>query len=119
MPIKTAKSPQSDFEVAVIDMLQSHGYQCEAQLGVVGYYLDIAVIDPNNPGQYLLAIECDGASYHSAKSARDRDHLSQSVLENLGWKIIRIWSSDWFKNPQAQIQPVLNALEKASGKALA
>ncbi|MDA0911502.1 MAG: AAA domain-containing protein, partial [Proteobacteria bacterium] len=119
MPIKTGKSPQSDFEIAVIDMLQSHGYQCEAQLGVAGYYLDIAVIDPNNPGQYLLAIECDGASYHSAKSARDRDHLRQSILENLGWKIIRIWSSDWFKNPHAQIQPILNALEKASNREFA
>ena len=49
---------------------------------------------------------------HSAKSARDRDHLRQEILESLGWKIRRIWSTDWFKHPQAQIQPILNELEK-------
>jgi hypothetical protein len=56
-------------------------------------------------------VECDGATYHSAKSARDRDRLRQDILEGLGWKIRRIWSTDWFKNPQAQLQPILKDLE--------
>lgn len=108
----TGKAPDSDFEVAVINALEDHGYTCEPQLGVAGYYLDIAIKDPGKPGHYLLAVECDGATYHSAKSARDRDRLRQEVLENLGWRIRRIWSTDWFKNPQAQIQPILQELEK-------
>lgn len=109
--IHTGKSPDSDFEVAVLKALEGHGYECEPQLGVAGFFLDIAVKDPGKPGRFLLGIECDGATYHSAKSARDRDRLRQDILEGLGWKIRRIWSTDWFKNPQAQIQPILLDLE--------
>ena len=106
------KSPDSDFELAIIKLLDKHGYECEPQLGVAGFFLDIAVRDPGKPGRFLMGIECDGATYHSAKSARDRDHLRQEILESLGWRIRRIWSTDWFKNPAAQIQPILNELEK-------
>jgi very-short-patch-repair endonuclease len=108
----TGKTPDSDFEIAVMKMLELHGYECEPQLGVAGFFLDIAVRDPCMPGKFLMGIECDGATYHSAKSARDRDHLRQEILESLGWKVRRIWSTDWFKNPKAQIQPILNELEK-------
>ena len=61
-----------------------------------------------------MGIECDGATYHSSKSARDRDRLRQTILERLGWRIRRIWSTDWFKNPHAELQPIireLNALQ--------
>ncbi len=109
-PKHTGKEPDSDFEVAVIHALAQHGYQCEAQVGVGGYFIDIAVTDPRLPGKFLLAIECDGATYHSAKSARDRDRLRQQVLERLGWRVHRIWSTDWFKNPAAEIARVLNIL---------
>jgi superfamily I DNA and/or RNA helicase/very-short-patch-repair endonuclease len=108
----TGKVPDSDFEVSVISILEKHGYECEPQLGVAGYFLDIAVRDPGKSGRFLMGIECDGATYHSAKSARDRDHLRQEILESLGWKIRRIWSTDWFKHPATQIQPILNELEK-------
>lgn len=107
----TGKAPDSDFEVSVIRALNDYGYECEPQLGTAGYFLDIAVRDPGNPGRFLLGIECDGASYHSAKSARDRDRLRQEILEGLGWKIKRIWSTDWFSNPQAQLAPILTELE--------
>jgi len=107
----TGKAADSDFEIAVMNALAEYGYECEPQLGVTGYFLDLAVKDPGMPGRFLMGIECDGASYHSAKSTRDRDRLRQDILENLGWKIRRIWSTDWFKNPQAQIQPILQELE--------
>jgi superfamily I DNA and/or RNA helicase len=110
--VKTGKEADSDFEMAVMKMLSDNGYTCEPQLGVAGFFLDIAVRDPGNHGRFLMGIECDGATYHSAKSARDRDHLRQEILESLGWKIRRIWSTDWFKNPSAQIQPILNELNK-------
>jgi len=108
----TGKAPDSDFEIAVMDALKEHGYDCEPQLGVAGYYLDLAVKDPGNSGRYLMGIECDGATYHSAKSTRDRDRLRQEILENLGWEINRIWSTDWFKNPKAPLQPILKRLNK-------
>ncbi|MGH1449666.1 MAG: DUF4011 domain-containing anti-phage protein Hhe [Pseudomonadaceae bacterium] len=107
---ETGKAPDSDFEVAVIDALERHGYQCEPQVGVAGFFIDLAVRDPGQPGRYLMGIECDGATYHSAKSARDRDRLRQSVLEQLGWQIRRIWSVDWFRNAKLQLEPVLQEL---------
>lgn len=106
----TGKAPDSDFEIAVIKALEKHGYECEPQLGVAGYFLDLAVKNPANPGEYLLAVECDGATYHSAKSSRDRDRLRQQILESLGWNIHRIWSTDWFKNSQEQMQILLEKL---------
>lgn len=110
--VRTYKEADSDFEIAVMNALGNYGYECEPQLGVAGFFLDIAVRDPGKSGRFLLGIECDGATYHSAKSARDRDRLRQEVLESLGWKIYRIWSTDWFKNPQVQLRPILNELEK-------
>jgi len=55
----------------------------------------LAVRDPEVPGRYLIGIECDGAAYHSASTARDRDRLRQTVLESLGWQLERVWSTDW------------------------
>jgi very-short-patch-repair endonuclease len=108
----TGKTPDSDFEVAVIDALKDYGFDADPQVGVGGYYIDLAVKDPGQPGRYLMGIECDGATYHSAKSARDRDNLRQSVLESLGWRIRRIWSTDWFKNPEAQLRPIVEELSR-------
>ncbi|WP_369434612.1 AAA domain-containing protein [Psychromonas sp. MME1] len=108
----TGKQPDSDFEIAVMDALKLQGFNCVPQVGVAGYYIDLAVQDPGQPGRYLMGIECDGATYHSAKSARDRDRLRQSVLEGLGWNIKRIWSTDWFKNPQAQLKPIIELLHQ-------
>ena len=112
-PKLTGKAPDSAFEVAVMRRLAEAGYAAEPQLGVAGFFLDLAVKDPDDPGRYLLAIECDGATYHSAKSARDRDRLRQEILESLGWQVYRIWSTDWFRNPDAQMAGVLRALERA------
>ncbi|MCY1344369.1 putative DNA helicase [compost metagenome] len=107
---ESERTPDSDFEVAVIEALERHGYQCEPQVGVAGFFIDLAVRDPGQPGRYLMGIECDGAAYHSAKSARDRDRLRQSVLEQLGWRIRRIWSVDWFRNARLQLEPLLQEL---------
>jgi very-short-patch-repair endonuclease len=108
----TGKQPDSDFEISVMDALKLEGFTCVPQVGVAGYFIDLAVQDPGQPGRYLMGVECDGATYHSAKTARDRDRLRQSVLEGLGWNIKRIWSTDWFKNPQAQLKPIIEALHQ-------
>ena len=110
--IETGRLPDSDFEISVAQILKHHGFDCEPQVGAAGFFIDLAVRDPGNPTKFLMGIECDGATYHSAKSARDRDRLRQQVLENLGWNIKRIWSTDWFKNPDKTIQDIVKELEK-------
>ena len=95
--------------------MRDRGFDSQPQLGIAGYYLDLAVKNPQNPGEYLMGIECDGATYHSAKSARDRDRLRQQVLEGLGWQIERIWSTDWFKHPEREIDRIVGELEKKMG----
>jgi very-short-patch-repair endonuclease len=110
--------PQFDspFEQAVYDALTATGVQLDTQVGCSGYRIDLAARDPEQPNRYALGIECDGASYHSSKTARDRDRLRQAHLESLGWTIHRIWSSDWFANPQREIAKTLDALANAREK---
>lgn len=110
--ISTGKAPDSDFEISVIDALKTAGFDCDPQVGVAGFFIDIAVRDPGKPGRYLMGIECDGATYHSARSARDRDRLRQEVLEGLGWTISRIWSTDWFSNPDEVLGPIIRELNQ-------
>lgn len=98
----------SPFEESVCNALREKGYSVKSQVGCSGYKIDLAIRDKDNPGHFLLGIECDGAAYHSCATARDRDRLRQEVLESLGWKIYRIWSTDWFKNPQKQLDKLIN-----------
>jgi very-short-patch-repair endonuclease len=107
-----AEQFDSPFEQAVCRALQAQGLLVNTQVGCSSYRIDLAIRDPERPGRYLLGIECDGARYHSAKTARDRDRLRQAQLENLGWQIHRIWSRDWFNNPQQEILNVLQRLEQ-------
>ena len=76
------------FEESVIDALRKKGWDVESQIGVSGFKIDIGVKHPNFLGKFLAGIECDGYTYHSSKSARDRDKLRQRILEKLGWKIL-------------------------------
>jgi very-short-patch-repair endonuclease len=96
------KEPDSDFEVFVMKQIESMGCKPVPQVGVRGYSIDIGVKHPNWQHGFILGVECDGATFHSSKSARDRDRLRQEILEGLGWKIHRIWSTDWFNNPNEQ-----------------
>jgi very-short-patch-repair endonuclease len=99
---QTLREPDSDFEIFVIDQIRAMGCTPVPQVGVAGYFIDIGIRHPGWPHGYLLGVECDGATYHSAKSARDRDRLRQQVLEDLGWKLHRIWSTDWFNDPRKE-----------------
>ncbi len=102
----TAKEPDSEFEVFVMDQIRAMGCEPVPQVGVAGYFIDIGVKHPDWPHGFILGVECDGASYHSAKSARDRDRLRQEVLERLGWHFHRIWSTDWFNNPRREAERI-------------
>jgi very-short-patch-repair endonuclease len=113
----TDRPPDSDFEVAVGRALQAAGYEVVPQLGLAGFYLDLAVRDPERSGAFLAGIECDGAAYHSSKSARDRDRLRQMILEDLGWYIHRIWSTEWFKHPARETARLLAAMQERKSRA--
>lgn len=100
----------SPFEQAVYEALTARGLTLKTQVGCSGYRIDLAVCDLGRPNAYLLGIECDGATYHSSYTARDRDRLRQRQLEHMGWTIHRIWSSDWWRNPQGEVLRVLDKL---------
>ncbi len=93
----------SEFEVQVYDALVEQGYNVETQVGIGGYSIDLAI---KRDGKYILGIECDGRLYHSSKSARERDYHRQKYLESRGWRIHRIWSTNWWKNPKVEIQKI-------------
>jgi very-short-patch-repair endonuclease len=115
--VSSGREPDSDFEIAVARMLQERGYEVECQIGVAGFFIDLGVKHPTRDGEYILGVECDGAAYHSSKSARDRDRIRQDVLESMGWTIERIWSTDWFADPEKALQPILEELAQ-HGKGL-
>ncbi|MGZ9797198.1 DUF4011 domain-containing protein [Mycoplasma sp. 4013] len=101
----------SGFEKQVYDKLIMQGLMVRTQVGVSGYRIDLGIVNPKT-NKFILGIECDGALYHSSKSTRDRDRLRQQVLETRGWIIHRIWSTDWFNNPDREVQKILNKLKE-------
>lgn len=96
----------SEFEEAVAIRLREKGWQLRTQVGVSKFRIDLGVLNPDFGGSFLAGIECDGASYHSSPSARDRDRVRHIILNNLGWKLIRIWSTDYFIDPYKVIEQV-------------
>ena len=117
LPIVSGREADSPFELSVASELRKLGHRVEHQIGTSGFFIDLAVVDPDMPGRYLLGIECDGAMYHSARSARDRDRIRQEVLERLGWQIHRIWSTDWFQNPAREMRRLEQSITQAKRKA--
>ena len=108
-----SEEPLNAFELNIQRQLEKRGIPVTPQYGVAGYRLDFACAHPEQPGRMVLAVEADGASYHSAPTARDRDRLRQQVLENLGWRFHRIWSTEWFRDPEGQADLALEAWRKA------
>lgn len=111
MSKETEKPADSYFEIHVAEKLRALGYDIVHQVGANGFFIDLAAKDEN--GNFIIGIECDGRMYHSARSARDRDRLRQQVLESMGWTIHRIWSTDWFANPEREVKRAAEAIERA------
>lgn len=103
--------PDSDFEVFVADAIRSAGYEVVPQVGVEGFRIDIGVRHPDYPIGFIAGVECDGATYHSGLTVRDRDRIRQTVLEQMGWNIYRVWSTDWFADPSRELGKLLTRLE--------
>ena len=105
--------PLNPFELSILDGLERRGIPVTPQYGVSGYRIDFACAHPEEPGRMVLAIEADGASYHSAPTARDRDRLRQQVLEAKGWRFHRIWSTEWFRNRELELDKAEQAWKQA------
>ena len=105
----------SYFEQEVCDFLRDHWFTVDTQVGCSGYRIDLGIRKPDS-SEYVLAVECDGATYHSSKNARDRDSLRQQVLERMGWQFYRIWSTDWYRNKPIEKEQLLRAVYDALAK---
>lgn len=113
---------ESPFEEAVAEALERRGWRLDPQVGVSGFRVDLGVVHPDRPGAYLAGVECDGATYHRSAAARDRDKTRQQVLENLGWKVVRVWSADWWYDPETAVEALhagLSELLEASRQGVA
>jgi very-short-patch-repair endonuclease len=113
----TLRDPDSPFEEHVISVLRQSGYDVEPQVGVAGYFIDLAIRHPRDRDRFIIGIECDGATYHSSRSARDRDRLRENVLRDRGWSLYRIWSTDWFTNNQSARDDLLATVAKVCKEA--
>jgi len=111
--LSSERVPMNPFEQDIYDAIVARGIGLIPQYGVSGYRLDFAVQHPEEQGRYVLAIEADGATYHSTETARDRDRIRQNHLERLGWQFHRIWSTEWFRNKEREIELVISAFEEA------
>lgn len=112
---KTRDGPYASvFEASVAGALEKQGYELHPRVGVSGFFVDLAVVDPDKPSRYVLGIECDGHDYHSARWARDRDRLRRQVLEDRGWTIHRIWSPDWFNRADDQMRNTIEAIRTSA-----
>lgn len=103
----------SPFEESVYDFLISNGYDVVTQVGCSGFRIDMAIKHPKHSGKFAIGIECDGATYHSSRTVRERDRLRQTVLEDMGWTIYRIWSTNWIKNIEEEKKKLINAIQIA------
>lgn len=101
----------SPFEEAVAAQLIRLGWQVVPQVGISGFRVDLGIRHPDRAGAYLAGVECDGATYHSSATARDRDKVREQVLRGLGWNIVRVWSTDWWFDPRGATQRLHVALE--------
>lgn len=102
----------SPFEQAVAEKLHAKGWVTHSQVGVSGFRIDLGVVNPDAPGKYLSAIECDGASYHRSATVRDRDLLREQILRGLGWEVLRIWSTDWWIDSTSALERIDGELKK-------
>ena len=112
----TGGLPDSPFESDVAAYIRDLGYSVDHQIGSGGFFVDLGVIHPKRRGQYMLAVECDGATYHSSLWSRERDRLRQEVLEHLGWRFHRIWSTDWFLRREKEKERLKHALEATANE---
>ncbi|MDE2686329.1 MAG: DUF4011 domain-containing protein [Chloroflexota bacterium] len=113
VPYESGFSVDSPFQREVARRLEGQGYVVHQEVASGRNFVDIGIVDPKRRGKYIIGIECDGASYHSSRSARDRDRLREQGLKGRNWKLHRIWSTDWFNHPERELKRAVDAIERA------
>jgi very-short-patch-repair endonuclease len=103
---------ESPFEAFVADGLRCKGWNTHPQIGVSRFRIDLGVVHPDRPGDYLVGIECDGATYHSAATARDRDKIRAEILRGLGWRLLRVWSTEWWVDRDGALERLDEAIRE-------
>lgn len=107
------EQPMNPFELSIYEAIRARGIEVVPQLGVSGYWIDFALLHPDRPGTYVLAVEADGAMYHSTATARERDRMRQAHLEAKGFRFHRVWSTDWFRNRRVEVDRIVDAFNLA------
>jgi len=115
-PARITEGETNDFEDSIRVMLVERGFDVDCQVGTGSFRIDLAIKNPKDPSKYLVGIECDGATYHSSRIARDRDLLREEILRGMGWKIYRVWSTDWFQNQDNAIKQMIDKIESLLSK---
>jgi very-short-patch-repair endonuclease len=103
----------NSFERLVAEEIEKSGFKVQTDVGCSGYRIDIGVVNPENPSEYILGILTDGNNYKSAKTAKDREVVRMDVLKMLGWNIYKLWSPDWWDNPQKVLNEILETIQEA------
>lgn len=119
-PLRAGRAAfDSPFEEEIARLLTNHGFTVTPQVGVKGFFIDLGVGHPAYPHGYVCGVECDGATYHSSRSARERDRLRQEILEGLGWNLVRVWSTDWYEDREATGRKLITKLQRLVREAAA
>ncbi len=109
----TAAEKPDGLERIIAQRLRGLGYTVNCHVGCSEYKLDIGVVHPERPQEYILGILCDGGSCRDAKTARDRDISQPGVLRSLGWNLCRVWSLDWFDDPERELDRIRREINAA------
>ena len=91
--------------------LRKEGYQCDIAIGKSDFRIDVAVLDKKHPGKYKLGILFDGRSYYRSPMMRDREIIQPKVLQGLGWSLLRVWQTDYFRNPNETLRQICQHLQ--------
>jgi hypothetical protein len=95
----------------IASKLEERGYKVHTDIGNSNFKVDIGIVNPDKPSEYILGIGCGGASYQEARTARDRDILQDSVMAGLGWNLHRIYPMDWYENMEKELSKVEERVE--------
>jgi hypothetical protein len=106
--------PESPLEVEVRHALEKRAFTVHSQIGESGFRIDLAVLHPNPSLGFMLGIECDGATFHSDRSARIRDVWRERILRDRGWRMHRIWSTRWWWYRNEELEKLCRVLEAAA-----
>ena len=103
---------QLSIQRQIANTLRSKGFEVKTEIGLSDFKIDIAVIDPRDNSNYILGILLDGETYLNTQTTRDREIVQPSVLKNLNWNVARVWSVDWFKQPDVVTTRIIELINE-------